>query len=59
MPVSKNHNKKECHSKKRKRYARHKFDQQRKWEAMQQKELEKRRSWNDKLREKFKIKKEN
>ena len=59
MPVSKNHNKKECHSKKRKRYARHKFNQQRKWEAMQQKELEKRRSWNDKLREKFKIKKEN
>tara|TARA_Y100000310_G_scaffold14261_1_gene14471 strand:+ start:2113 stop:2313 length:201 start_codon:yes stop_codon:yes gene_type:complete len=35
MPVSKNHNKKECHSKKRKRYAKHKFDEQRKWTAFQ------------------------
>jgi hypothetical protein len=35
MPISKNHNKKECHSKKRKRYAKHKFDEQRKWNAFQ------------------------
>jgi len=53
MPISKNHNKKECHSKKRKRYARYKFDQERKWKAMQQVLLEERRSRMDKHREKF------
>ena len=59
MPISKNHNKKECHSKKRKRYAKHKFNVERKWKAKQEEELLKlkqdRKSRMDKLREKLNI----
>ena len=38
MPLSKNHNKKECHSKKRKRFAKRKYDEIRKGLAFNQAE---------------------